>query len=110
MSILTARQAAVKDFTIIGAILAILSSSAILYVSSLPEYQNPVEVSNEMLSVNDFMYDYSRSGAALTQDADSRFIKATVGGEVINEIESRYLDLVITESGEEIIYSLKPRG
>lgn len=109
MSVLTAKKAAAIDFTIVGVILALVSGLAIFYVLSLPEYENPVEISTEMLLVNDFVEDYSYGGATLTQDTETGVITATLNGEVVGEIASNYLELVVSDSGNSVTYSLSQR-
>lgn len=109
MSVVTAKKAALIDFSIVGGILAIATAIAIFFSVSLPEYENPAEVSVEIALVNDFVADYSYSGAILEQDSETRIITATLNGSVAGTIESRYLDLVVTDSGGQIIYTLTER-
>jgi hypothetical protein len=109
MSIMTAKKAAGIDFTIIGVILALVSSLAVFHVVSLPEYENPVDISTEMLLVNDFVEDYSYGGATLAQDEETGLITATLNGEVVGEITSTYLELIISDSGDSVTYSLRQR-
>lgn len=109
MSVTAAKKAAIVDFSIVGAILAVATAAAIFFAVSLPEYENPAEVSAEIALVNDFVADYSYSGATLAQDAETGVITATLNEEVVGTIESNYLDLVVSDSDGNIVYTLTER-
>jgi len=110
MSVVTAKKAAIVDFSIVGAILAIATAAAIFFAVSLPEYENPAEISAEIALVNGFVSDYSYSGATLAQDAETGVITATSSeGQVMGTIESNYLTLKVSDSNGKVVYTLTER-
>jgi hypothetical protein len=109
MSVTTAKKAAGLDLSIVGIVLAISVAASFFFISTIPEYQNPVDVSTEVLLVTDFVADYSFSGATLEQDALTGDITAFIDGNLVAEIPSNYLDLVVVEGEEKTTYSLVER-
>jgi hypothetical protein len=87
-----------QDFSIVAVVLAIAAAGAIYFTMSLPEYQNPVQISVENTLVLDFISDYSAAGYELMQDPETGtiFAKNESGG-VVSEITSAYLSLQISE-------------
>jgi hypothetical protein len=109
MSVITAKKAATVDFSIVGAVLAIATAASLFFVSSLPEYENPAEITVEIALVNDFVADYSYSGATLTQDEETGVITAVLEGEVVGEMDSNYLSLEVSEKAGQVVYTLTER-
>lgn len=109
MSITTAKRAAGVDLSIVGFVLALSITLGAFFISTIPEYENPVDVSTEVLLVTDFVADYSFSGATLNQDALTGVITAVIDDKVVAEIPSKYLDLIITSQEDSVTYSLVER-